>query len=54
MPSHVLFVLLENLFKAGGNMNMGYPAKTLLPMDITENITPGFQFLREKMNKKKS
>jgi uncharacterized protein (DUF169 family) len=54
MPSHVLFVLLGNLFKAGGNMNMGYPAKTLLPMDITENITPGFQFLREKMNKKKS
>jgi hypothetical protein len=54
MPSHVLFVLLENLFKSGGNMNMGYPVKTLLPMDITENITPGFQFLREKMNKKKS
>ena len=54
MPSHALFPLLENLFKAGGSMNIGYPAKSLLPMDITENITPGFQFLREKINEKKA
>jgi uncharacterized protein (DUF169 family) len=54
MPGHMLFELLENLFKAGGIMNMGYPAKSLLPMDINENITPGFQFLREKFNEKKN
>lgn len=53
MPAQNVFTLQENLFKTGGDMNMGYPAKTLLPMDITENITPGFQFLREKMNEKK-
>ena len=47
MPSHSLFPLLENLFKSGGVMNMGYPARTLLPMDISERITPGFQFLRD-------
>lgn len=54
MPSRIVPVLQENLFKAGREMNMGYPAKTLLPMDITEHITPGFQFLREKMDKTKS
>jgi hypothetical protein len=53
MPSLTLFSLLENLFKTGGLMNIGYPAKTLLPMDINENIMPGFQFLAEKMNEKK-
>lgn len=52
MPSNNLFPLLENLFKTGGHMNLGYPLKTLLPMDITENITPGFKFLREMMEKK--
>jgi len=54
MPSHTLSALLENLFKSGGTMNIGYPTKNLLPMEITESITPGFQFLREKMNEKKS
>ncbi|MGC9323292.1 MAG: DUF169 domain-containing protein [Desulfomonilia bacterium] len=53
MPSRLVPVLLENLFKAGGVMNMGFPAKTMLPMDITETITPGFQFLQEKMEKPK-
>ncbi len=53
MPADSIFEMLENLFKAGGVMNMGYPAKAMLPMDITENITPGFQFLRDKMSEKK-
>jgi hypothetical protein len=53
MPAETIFTILENLFKTGGIMNMGYPAKTMLPMDITEHITPGFQFLREKMTEKK-
>jgi uncharacterized protein (DUF169 family) len=54
MPANMLFELLEDLFKTGGNMNMGYPAKTMLPMDITENITPGFKYLRKKMNERQS
>jgi hypothetical protein len=45
--------VVENLFKAGGFLNFGYPARTMLPMDITESITPGFKFLREKMGEKK-
>jgi len=53
MPARSVFTLVEHLFKAGGDMNMGHPTKTLLPMDITETITPGFQFLREKMDEKK-
>jgi len=27
--------------------------KTLLPMGITENITPGFKFMREKIDESK-
>jgi uncharacterized protein (DUF169 family) len=54
MPAHMVFVLQENLFKSGGKMNIGYPAKTLLPMDLTESITPGFQFLRQKINEQKT
>ena len=52
MPAGSVFSLLENIFKTGGVMNMGYPAKSMLVMDITENITPGFKFLHEKMNAK--
>ncbi len=52
VPGSLLFDLLENLFKTGGAMNIGYPNKTLLPMDLDETITPGFQFLREKMKGK--
>ena len=54
MPARLVFTLQEHLFKAGGAMNMGFPAKSMLPMDITENITPGFRFLRDKINEKKS
>lgn len=54
MPARSLSPLLEHLFASGGAMNMGYPVRTLMPMDITESITPGFQFLREKMNEKQS
>lgn len=50
MPSEAVFTVLENLFKTGGAMNFGYPARVMLPTDITEAITPGFQFLREKID----
>jgi uncharacterized protein (DUF169 family) len=53
MPARHVFTVLENLFKTGGAMNFGYPARIMLPTDITEAITPGFQFLREKMDAKK-
>jgi hypothetical protein len=34
-------------------MNIGYPANSIMPMDLDENITPGFKFLREKIDAKK-
>jgi len=44
---------VEHLFITGGRLNMGQPIKTLLPMSITENVTPGFKFMREKIDESK-
>lgn len=52
MPAHNVSMVLENLFKTGGDLNIGYPVQTLFPMNITEDVTPGFKYLREKMDKK--
>ena len=52
-PGAMLERALDHLFKSGGDMNMGLPTKTLLPMGLTESITPGFAFLREKVDEKK-
>lgn len=52
LPEFLLFYVLDNLFKSGGEMNIGYPMRSLMPMNITEDITPGFKFLREKMEEK--
>jgi len=49
IPGFLIFYVLENLFKAGGMLNMGYPVKSLIPLHLTENLTPGFKFLREKI-----
>ena len=49
LPGALLPTVLENLFKTGGPLNMGQPVKTLLPMGLTESITPGFKFLKEKI-----
>lgn len=53
MPAKLIFYTLENLFKTGGEMNVGYPSTPLLPMDLDENLTPGFKFMREKIDGKK-
>jgi len=53
MPANLVFYTLENLFKTGGMMNIGYPATPLMPMDLDEDLTPGFKFLREKIDEKK-
>ena len=49
LPAAQLSVIAENLFKTGGNMNIGQPVKTLLPMSLDESITPGFSYLRDKI-----
>ena len=49
MPANLIFYVMGNLFKAGGIMNIGYPMKQLLPMNLTEKLTPGFKYLWDKM-----
>jgi uncharacterized protein (DUF169 family) len=50
LPAAQLAVVLEHLFKSGSDMNIGQPVKTLLPMGLTESITPGFTFLKNKID----
>ena len=50
IPANLLFTAVENLFKSGGRLNLGNPVRTLLATGINENITPGFKYLRGKMN----
>ena len=52
-PGGLVFDVAENLFLTGGRLNMGQPVKTLLPQSLTENITPGFKFMRNKMDEYK-
>jgi len=53
MPALLIFYVIDNLFKSGGHMNIGFPLKTMLPMDLTEKLTPGFKYLREKIDHSK-
>jgi uncharacterized protein (DUF169 family) len=50
VPAKLIFDVERDLFKTGGPLNMGQPAKILLPQSLTENITPGFKYMREKMD----
>lgn len=52
IPASLLAYVLDNLFKTGGMMNIGYPLRQILPTDLSEHLTPGFQFMREKIDKK--
>jgi uncharacterized protein (DUF169 family) len=52
LPAAQLSMVVENLFKSGGGMNIGQPVKTLLAMGLDESITPGFAFLKSKINAK--
>lgn len=52
LPTSQLSVVLENLFKSGGDLNIGQPAKTMLAMGLDESITPGFTYLKDKIKKK--
>jgi len=50
IPGFLLFYVMENLFKTGGMLNMGWPLKSLIPIHLTENLTPGFKYLKEKVD----
>ncbi len=53
MPASLIFEVNANMFKTGGRQNMGQPVKTLLPRGIESKLTPGFAFLREKIDESK-
>jgi uncharacterized protein (DUF169 family) len=50
IPAPLIFTVMQDLFKSGGRLNLGNPVRTLLPTGITENITPGFKYMREKID----
>jgi uncharacterized protein (DUF169 family) len=52
MPGEHIFYVLENLFKTGGPQGLGFPVRQLIPMGLTENLTPGFKYMREVIDKK--
>lgn len=53
LPAILLFTVMEHLFATGGLMNMGQPVRTLLSQSMTEDVTPGFKFMREKIDESK-
>ena len=52
MPGNFIFYVLQNLFKTGGQQGLGFPIRALIPMSLTENLTPGFKYMREVIDKK--
>ena len=50
LPANLLFYVIDNLFKTGKRLNMGLPMRSVIPMDLNERLTPGFKYLRKKMD----
>ena len=50
LPADLLFYVMENLFKTGGPMNIGFPQRTMIAMDLNEGLTPGFKYLWDEMH----
>ncbi len=54
LPGVYIFYVLKNLFKTGGKQGLGFPVRAMIPMNLTENLTPGFKYMREVIDKKLS
>jgi uncharacterized protein (DUF169 family) len=52
IPGEFIFYVLDHLFKTGGRQGLGFPIRQLIPMGLTENLTPGFKYMREVIDKK--
>jgi uncharacterized protein (DUF169 family) len=50
LPAFLLFYVLDHLFKTGKRLNIGFPIRSTTPMGLDERITPGFKYLRKKMD----
>jgi len=54
IPSHLVFYVLNNLFKSGGRLNIGQPVRIVLPNNITERMTPGYSFMYDEIQEYKN
>jgi uncharacterized protein (DUF169 family) len=52
IPANYVFYVLENLFKVGGGQGLKLPLRQILPLNLNENLTPGFKYMREVIDKK--
>ncbi len=52
MPAKYVFYVLENMFKVGGGQGLKLPLRQILPLNLDENLTPGFKYMREVIDKK--
>jgi uncharacterized protein (DUF169 family) len=53
MPAAALFSVQENLFRSGGPFNLGYPARAPLVAHLTEDILPGWSYIRKRLEQEK-
>ena len=51
MPASFIFYVLENLFQTGSGQGLKFPLRQLIPK-LDENLTPGFRYMREVIDKK--
>lgn len=51
MPADFIFYVLENLFQTGAQQGLKFPLRQLIPK-LNENLTPGFRYMREVIDKK--
>lgn len=49
LPAFLVSYVVDHLFKTGRRLNVGYPMRSVIAMDLDENMTPGFRYLHKKM-----
>ncbi|MHA1671109.1 MAG: DUF169 domain-containing protein [Promethearchaeota archaeon] len=52
MPAEHIFYLRNNLFKTGKGRGLKFPLRQLIPLGLSEKITPGFVYIRKLIDKK--
>ena len=51
MPGEFIFYVLENLYQTGAGQGLKFPLRIAIPK-LNENLTPGFKYMREVIDKK--
>ena len=52
MPAKYILYVLDNLFATGKGQGLKFPLRQMIPMNLDENLTPGFKYMRELIDKK--